>query len=165
MSSSLLLDSVVLPLVDGTKILEIGCGLGKWGYLLRSCWSWAEAGGKQDHWGAYLEPEYLVGIDLWLPSLRKVKYHKIYDDVIMCDALHLPFKNNCFDVVMAIEVVEHIEDKNKDYLYREAERVSKKTIIITTPRYPGRRGGVQTPDGTNIYERHVSSTTMFLLQL
>ncbi|MBI5273846.1 MAG: 3-demethylubiquinone-9 3-O-methyltransferase [Chlamydiales bacterium] len=89
-------------------VLDIGCG----GGLLTNPLS------EQGH--------EVVGIDLSLSSLdiakrydntKRVKY-------IYADACHLPFPDNHFDVVCAMDVIEHVEDQQK--LFAEAARVLKK---------------------------------------
>jgi ubiquinone/menaquinone biosynthesis C-methylase UbiE len=140
---------IVLSLVDGCTILDVACGMGRFGYILRINW-WGTKKGE-----ICAEPEYLVGIDIFLPFLKKVKYHKVYDDVVLCDASFLPFRGNSFNVVIASEVLEHVEKKRGIQLLKEAERVSSKTIIFTTPHFVRKRGGLPTPEGFNPYEKHV----------
>ena len=148
MSSPLTLDSLVLPLVEGKKILDIGCGKGKWGFLLRTNW-WCTKNGS-----GYEEPELLIGIDLFTPFLRKAKYHKIYEDVVRCSGSFLPFKTNSFDTVIASEVIEHMDKASGELLLAEMERVARRVVIITTPNILRKRGGLLTSEGFNPYEKH-----------
>lgn len=150
MSSPLEHDPIILPLVDGNTILDVACGRGKWGYLLRVNW-WCTARGTGD-----TEPKMLVGVDIFLPFLRKVKYHRIYDDVVLCHASYFPFKDNSFDVVLASEILEHVERVEGKLLLQEAERVSRRTVIVGTPHILRKRGGLPTPEGFNPYERHIN---------
>jgi ubiquinone/menaquinone biosynthesis C-methylase UbiE len=150
MSSPLEHDPIVLPLVDGDTILDVACGRGKWGYLLRVNW-WRTGKGSGE-----TEPSVLIGVDVFLPFLKKVKYHKIYDDVVLCHVSYFPFKANSFEVVLASEILEHLDKKDGLLLLQEAERVSSKTIIVATPHVLRKRGGLPTPEGFNPYERHVT---------
>jgi ubiquinone/menaquinone biosynthesis C-methylase UbiE len=120
MSSSYLLDPFVLTLLTerGKSYLDIGCGRGKWGYLIKT---------------SHKPPSYIVGSDIELSNLRWVKEHKIYDDVVLLDGGHLPFRDNSFDIVLAIEVIEHMEKMSGEKLLNEAERVSRKRVIVSTP--------------------------------
>jgi ubiquinone/menaquinone biosynthesis C-methylase UbiE len=139
-----------LPLVEGGTVLDLACGRGKWGYLLRSNW-WSTKNGRGDE-----EPELLVGLDVFLPFLRKMKYHRVYDDVVHSDATCLPFRNGVFDTVLASEVIEHMDRDLGRLLLKEIERVAKKVVIVTTPNFMRRRGGLNTPEGFNPYEKHVA---------
>lgn len=127
-SSTFALDEVVLGLVKGVKILDVGCGIGKWGNLIKvfdsvgfTLWG---------HIGDFEAPE-LVGIDISVEYLKKAK--QIYDSVVRCSSTHLPFITNSFDTVLASETIEHIPYSAGFKLILESQRVSRKTVIITTP--------------------------------
>jgi hypothetical protein len=75
----------------------------------------------------------------------------------LCHAAHLPIKRKSFDSVLAAEIIEHIEKPLGNLLIEEAERVSRKTVIITTPHFVRRRGGHLCPEGFNQNEQHVTS--------
>lgn len=112
-------EEVVLNFVKGRRVLDIGCGKGKYGYLVKM----------------YLETFYgispeVVGLDVSQNILKDVK--EIYDDVVCCDASKLPFRDKSFDTVIAAEVIEHLPKRNGLSLIRESERVAK-NVIITTP--------------------------------
>lgn len=71
----------------------------------------------------------IVSIDIDTTHLRLAKKNNPYSEVICCDILHPPFKENVFDVVVLNSVIEHIPDEenalkaiyklmeNKGYLY------------------------------------------------
>jgi len=85
-------------------ILDVGCGTGQLGE------AFAEAG------------NYVVSIDISSKNSH-----------IICDASCTPFKNHAFEIVLAINFVEHV--KNLNNLINEVRRVLKKGggIIIQTP--------------------------------
>lgn len=78
------------------------------------------------------EPDYLIGVDLFIPFLRKIKYHRIYDDVICCDVSYLPFRDKSFHTVLASEIIEHLGYNKGMLLINEIERVAKRVAIVTT---------------------------------
>jgi len=61
-----------------------------------------------------------VGVDLALNSKADV----------VADGCHLPFRDNVFDCVVSVEVIEHLE--NPDKFIEELKRVSKKFVVIST---------------------------------
>lgn len=127
-SSTFALDEVVLGFVKEGKVLDIGCGLGKWGHLIKihSCISFTIWG----HLVNFKEPE-IIGIDISLEYLHRARH--IYDSVVMCSSTHLPFLKNSFDTVVASETIEHIPYYEGFNLISESERVAEKVVIITTP--------------------------------
>jgi len=114
-----MLDPYIIYSVGKNKsILDVACGKGKWGFLIGT---------------SYQSPRIIIGVDIWLPYLKHAKYHRIYDDVVLCDAKYLPFRSFSFDVTLACEVLEHIPKNLGIVLLKEAERVSREKVIISTP--------------------------------
>jgi len=132
MSSAPDIDPAVIPLITGEKILDVACGLGKWGQLIRTSWGLTSSGRSQ------VKYELIVGLDVYLPYLRILKQQGIYDEVCCADATTLPFREQAFNTVLAAEVIEHLFNKEAKKLIEECERISKEVVIITTPRrfYP-----------------------------
>jgi hypothetical protein len=149
MSGPIETHDILIRLIDGSTILDVGSGWGRVGYFLLTNWYYSK--------NKTLLPNYSVGVDIFAPSLKRLKRHRIYDDLILCDARYLPFRAHSFQVVSATEIVEHMDKRDAFSAIKEIERVSEKTVIITTPHYPGHRGGIQLSEGFNPYERHISS--------
>ena len=111
-----------VPWIQEKEVLDIGCGRGIWGYLLR-----AEKKG---------ETALIVGLDLYLPYLKFVKKFGPYDELVLADATNLPFRDRSFDFTLACEVIEHLPQELGDRFFIEVERVSRKKTILTTPNGP-----------------------------
>jgi hypothetical protein len=126
---------------EASRILDVSTGYGKNGYVLR----------------VLRKPVYMVGVDLFLPYLKIVKHHRIYDDVILCDVSNLPLQSDSFDIVVASEVIEHLERGKGFSLLDEIERVATRRVIVTTPNKPDPREGILSSEGFNQYEAHISS--------
>jgi SAM-dependent methyltransferase len=95
----------------------------------------------------------VVGIDIFKPYLEEAreKSHvlrpksnnkqghrtsdlgQIYSNLILGNVRNLPFKDQSFDLVICIEVLEHLEKKDGERLLSELERVAKRQILLTTP--------------------------------
>jgi|GEM_PF-6302888 len=98
--------------VTNKKILEIGCGDGRYLKFLQER-------------GAYV-----IGLDISDVALSLAKKR---GQVIKADARNLPFKSNVFDAVFSFGVVEHFDETQK--AINEHQRVTKKDgiIIISVP--------------------------------
>ena len=92
----------------GRNVLDVGCGDGR--YV-----------------GALLHYPYeIYGIDAApRPYNLEVSQH-----VIKADARHLPFKDQSFDTVLMINVLEHVDD---DAALREVYRICRKNVIFSVP--------------------------------
>jgi ubiquinone/menaquinone biosynthesis C-methylase UbiE len=83
-----------------------------------------------------------------------VKKFCVYEDLILADASHLPFKDDSFDYVLCSEVIEHLNKQSGQRLLAEIDRVCKGRAIITTPNISHTRWKYDSPLS---YERHQSS--------
>ncbi len=97
------------------KILDVGCGRGE---MVFAC--------KQKGAKAF-------GIDF---SFNALKFGKKLGlkNLVQADAISLPFKNNSFDKIVFLEVIEHIPKELEHQLLSELNRVLKKNglLVITT---------------------------------
>lgn len=110
----------LIPRQKKLKILDLGCGDGVLTYLiLKKC--------KADIFGIDTDPKALKIARLKLESLQPKARFK------QASAYKLPFKNQSFDLVIAAEIIEHLEKPNQMLL--ELNRVLKPRamVIITTP--------------------------------
>lgn len=76
----------------------------------------------------------LVGVDFLKTAIvlgRKIHPHLKLEQGTIYD---LKFQNNSFDLVMATEVLEHLEDPKR--ALKELMRVSKKYILLSVPNEP-----------------------------
>lgn len=105
----------LLPLKKNLKILDIGCGTGETLTFIKK-----------------IKPQsILFGVD---NSSKAVAFtQKRGHQVKLSSAQKLVFKTNTFDVVLLLDVIEHIKDDS--LVIKEAARVLKKDglIIITSP--------------------------------
>jgi len=76
----------------------------------------------------------VIGVDIALSKLKKAKsYVSVAKNVefIAADAENLPFVDRAFDVVLCLELLEHLPDYLKGL--DEISRVCKKTLVISVP--------------------------------
>jgi SAM-dependent methyltransferase len=98
------------------SILDVGCGTGepmKFVSTQKHCFT--------------------VGIDIFEPYLKECKRQRIHGDYVLCDVCNLPFKDNSFDIVLCLEVLEHIEREQGEKLLKEMERIAKRQVVLSTP--------------------------------
>jgi len=147
--SPLELDRIVISKISGEKILDVGAGWGKWGFLTKKHYCEIVRN--------YTDTPYVAGLDIFFPYLITLKNHKIYDLLVNSNGLNIPFKNSVFDTVIASEILEHLDKKEGYYFIDELKRITKKRLIITTPNYFYKQKGENTPEGYNAHEEHKCS--------
>jgi len=105
--------------ITGKKVLDMGCGDGWIEKILLS------KGAK-----------YVNGIDLSPEVIKKAKKQNLKKvSYRVSDAINLPFKKSSFDVIVAFEVLEHIQPKGEKMMFSEVVRVLKPggEFFLTTP--------------------------------
>jgi len=96
---------------SGGAVVEIGCGVGRMGILLKST-----------------RPDLrLTGVDFASRMLTESRHKGVYTHLIQADACRLPFPNHTFDLVLAMDVLFHIvTPEKKGHAWRELARVAKR---------------------------------------
>jgi len=100
----------------GLKLLDVGCG--RHSFMSEVI--------KAQRFDA-------VGLDIFESNVEQAKGNKVYQDVLVGDARQLPFKDKEFDMAVSIEVLEHLDREDGEKALAELERVSRETVLITTP--------------------------------
>ena len=98
---------------NGDKVLDIGCGNGRFLYAL------------------YNKDVDYCGIDASEEMIELAKFKFPKAGFLRADALDLPFENNSFDKIISMAVLHHIPcgDLRSDFM-REARRVLKKDGLL-----------------------------------
>ena len=87
-----------------------------------------------------------MNLDVWRPYLPGKR------NPIRADARRLPFRDQAFDVTVAVELLEHLDKKDGIFMVSEMERVSRRAVIFSTPKLWFEQPDI---DG-NPYQRHRS---------
>lgn len=149
--SPLELDPVVLPLVEGRTVLDLGCGFGHWGQLLRTHYHSDEPALRAA----------VTGVDVFEPNIAFCRAGGAYDALVAGDAVDYLAAQpaGAFDTVLAAELIEHLPRERGERLLVDAARVAAKVAILSTPNWEYLRPGARTMTGYNEHEHHVSSWT------
>lgn len=100
------------------SILDVGCGTGRLVKFLK------EAGYE------------VKGCDLSTEAVRFAQ-KLVPGQISQARARKLPFKNNSFDIITSISVIEHLNKKEAHKFFNEAKRVlkSKGILFLVTPNF------------------------------
>lgn len=128
----------ILREIRGKRILDVGCGCGVYGYLLRNKWQDTPPGYDQfkdfsNRDVSNDEPEFLGGIDVQTESVRRCAKHRIYDFLALARADDLPFPDDYVDTILCIEVLEHLTKPEALKALESFERIATQRIIVTVP--------------------------------
>lgn len=108
----------IIKRLNGNSFVDIGCGDGD---LIKTISDLS-----------YLKK--IKGTDLSkirLQNTRKKIKNKNGIELIKTDIYNTPFKNQEFDIVACLEVIEHV--KNIKKALRELQRIAKKYVVISVP--------------------------------
>ena len=75
----------------------------------------------------------LVGVDGHIPSLEKLRTTGIYDELVEQAITEVEFPAKSFEVVTAMDVVEHFEEQDALAFIAKMERWASRKVIIHTP--------------------------------
>lgn len=126
---------------DVGKVLDVGCGRGALGGLLR----------------AFRDPTHITGIDAHRPYIERCKKTGIYDHLFQHDlAAGLSFlPDDEFDHVYCVNVIEHLKRPDALCLIDEIIRVGGRVVMSTETEFhpqPALEG--------NPFQRHLSHITI-----
>ena len=129
------LDPSFIPL-DTSSVLDVGCGKGVMGAMLR----------------LYRSPRRIVGVDVCDEYLRICDSMGHYDELLPIDLLNgmpLPFTEGEFDTVLCVDVLEHLPYLDAMRLVADMERVGRRVTVST-----GGKVNPQDAFDENPYQRH-----------
>ena len=125
------------------RVLDVGAGHGSWGHTIR-----AGLGKKVT----------MLAIEKWPDNCDILQATGLYTHVINDDALNLAdyYGVDAVDVVLACQIIEHLEPREGHSLIRILKAIASDLVIITTPLgfMP-----VTAENNPNPYERHLSGWT------
>lgn len=127
-------------------ILDIGVGFGKYGLLIRDILEISFERYNKQQWMCQIDG--VEAFEGYKNPIHEYVYNRVYYNDIR-DIIHqLPN----YDVILLIDVIEHFEKEEGYKLINELLKHTNKSLIISTPLYPGK----QEEYNGNYYEKHKS---------
>ena len=82
----------------------------------------------------YIDCDLRLGVDIHVPYLERIESDVPYA-VIVGDATKLreTFLAKSFDVVLLLDIIEHVEKSQSHQLLRDAEEIARVAVVIETP--------------------------------
>ncbi|MGB9619628.1 MAG: class I SAM-dependent methyltransferase [Armatimonadota bacterium] len=154
--------SLVMSVVDyvrPTRVIDIGVGCGKYGFLCRELieiWHLGRPTFSPVSTAADSEVSVVIdGIEAFPEYLTEL-HSKIYDRVLHGDALAVmpDLPDGHYDLALAIDVLEHFSPDDGARFLSQCARIARRTVVVT----PKRRYD-QGPVHGNVWETHRSVWT------
>jgi ubiquinone/menaquinone biosynthesis C-methylase UbiE len=128
-----------------TSVLDVGCGFNN----PAMSWIYAKFGRANI---------LSVGVDMFEPYLEVSIKNKVHDQYYQMDVREglQVFGDKSFDLVIAIDLIEHMTKEEGLALIKEMERIAKKRVLISTPngfvvnRIEDSPAVLQMSDGTKV---------------
>jgi SAM-dependent methyltransferase len=76
---------------------------------------------------------YSMGVDLYYPYLEASKKRRIHTEYMMADIRQIEFKEQSFDAVLLLDVIEHLAVQEGKELISKALRWAKRKVVVVTP--------------------------------
>lgn len=81
----------------------------------------------------YCDIAFSVGVELFAPYLEESRKKAIHNEYVEADIREVDFKSKSFDVVLAMEVLEHLAKDEGYELIQKMEAWARKKVIVKTP--------------------------------
>jgi SAM-dependent methyltransferase len=144
-SSATFLDPIVLPLIRGKQVLDVACGYGRWGCLMRT---------NYGEWGL-AHPPIVDALDAFAPNVEYARKLGVYREVWQAE-LPCELPRGKYHTILASEVLEHLPMSVVEKALGEFETAALERVIVTTPNWECLRGGSETFLGRNEFDHHLS---------
>lgn len=109
-------------------ILDVGVGFGKWGFLCREYLETWKDRVFPDQWRCKIE-----GVEIFKPYTEIPHVNELYDNFYIGNALEVVNKLSTYDMIIAMDIVEHLPKEDGINLCRDMLDKFKKICIINVP--------------------------------
>jgi SAM-dependent methyltransferase len=73
------------------------------------------------------------GVDIYRPALLEAREQRRRTRVVQADVRRLPYSAHSFDLVVALDVIEHFDKPDALAVLEELERVARRWVVVATP--------------------------------
>lgn len=136
------------------SILDLGCGFGKWGFLAREYLDIWNMRIKKEDWKVFIK-----GVEICKRYVESWGHlTEIYDEIFVGDILEfLEINSRKYDLVLANDVIEHLEKGKALDVFLKLPEVVNKSLILSIPIGKKWLNANLDWDKVNKYKRHISS--------
>lgn len=140
-SQSSQISSIVgwVEVLQPESILDVGTGMGQYGFLFRNALEQEnlfQVEGRQasqrDKAGWRVRIDGVEAFSTYLTPVHDYAYNRIL--VGDAQALLPTIADNSYDLVVAIDVLEHLDDEPGARFLAELRRISRRAVLISTPK-------------------------------
>jgi SAM-dependent methyltransferase len=130
------------------SVLDVGCGYGKWGLLIREALDFIAGRHTSDEWLVRID-----GVDAFPQASPLLGW--VYDSFQVADIVSVSSSVRDHDLVVLGDVLEHIEKATGERLLADL-LAANRCVLVNTPREWFEQGAI----GGNPFERHRSFWTV-----
>jgi SAM-dependent methyltransferase len=76
---------------------------------------------------------YTVGCDFFLPLLKKARRTGLYHEVVLSDVRALPFRPKSFEIVICLDVLEHLCKREGISVIQALEELASLRVVLSMP--------------------------------
>jgi SAM-dependent methyltransferase len=122
--------------LDVRRVLDLGMGTGKWGFLLREQSDLAAERTDRSQWQLTIH-----GVEAFEPYIGDHQ-RSVYDEIFVADVREFVagYRGERYDVALALGLIEHFEPRDAVEFTRDALRVARYFVIATPKGYFPQQG-------------------------
>lgn len=125
--------------INPKSVLDVGTGMGQYGFLLRNNLEAAHLfevqgnkGWQRDRSQWRVKIDGIEGFAGYLTPVHAYAYNDMHIGDAMAQLAQMPSRT--YDLVLAIDILEHFDKQDGEHFARECARVSRAAALISTPK-------------------------------